>query len=201
MAHSILEPLKGALRKEAFEQVRHVQFPAGTTLFTAGDHCQGLPLIITGRVKVQMTGLSGNSIVLYRIDPDDICTLSIGCLMTGRAYRAEAIAEEVVEAAILPRGLFDRLMSESSEFRLGIMESYGRRLDNLMLLVEEVAFRRMDQRLEEWLEVHVVGGSVAITHQELAFELGTAREVISRLLKELERRGKIILSRGRIHGR
>src|SRR5690554_7210126 len=86
-----------------------------------------------------MTGLSGHSIVLYRMGSDDICTLSIGCLMTGRSYRAEAIVEEETEAAIIPRGLFDRLMDQSAEFRLGIMESYGRRLDDLMLLVEEVA--------------------------------------------------------------
>lgn len=196
--HSILDSLNETLRKETLDKVRAMQFPPGQILFSAGQHCQGLPLVIGGRVKVQMTGISGHSIVLYRMGVDDICTLSIGCLMTGRPYRAEAVVEEDAEALMIPRGVFDRLMNQSAAFRLGIMESYGRRLDDLMLLVEEVAFRRMDTRLEEWLLARADGGSVVITHQELAVELGTAREVVSRLLKELERRDMVKLSRGKI---
>ncbi|PHQ24237.1 Crp/Fnr family transcriptional regulator [Marinobacter guineae] len=196
--HSILDTLPESLRRDALSNVKTVRIEQGRILFRAGDPCQGLPLVLNGTVKVQMTGVSGNSIVLYRMGSDDICTLSIGCLMTGHGYRAEAVVEEDAEAAMVPRGLFDRLMDQSASFRLGIMESYGRRLDDLMLLVEEVAFRRMDERLERWLEVRAGQGAITITHQELAVELGTAREVISRLLKELERRGKLRLSRGRI---
>jgi CRP/FNR family transcriptional regulator len=155
-------------------------------------------MVMGGRIKVQMTGVSGHSIVLYRLEADDICTLSIGCLMTGRAYKAEAVVEEEALALMIPRSVFERLMDQSVGFRLGIMESYGRRLDDLMLLVEEVAFRRMDQRLEEWLLVRAARGPVIITHQELAVELGTAREVVSRLLKELERRNMVRLARGKI---
>lgn len=196
--HSILDSLSDTLRKETLEKARVMTFPAGQILFSAGQHCQGLPLVVGGRVKVQMTGASGHSIVLYRMENDDICTLSIGCLMTGRAYRAEAVVEDGAEALMIPRGAFDRLMDQSAGFRLGIMESYGRRLDDLMLLVEEVAFRRMDKRLEEWLLARGARGPVMITHQELAVELGTAREVVSRLLKELERRDMVRLSRGKI---
>jgi CRP/FNR family transcriptional regulator len=196
--HSILQTLPEPLRSQALERIQFMTFPAGQVLFTAGERCHGLPLVLSGSVKVQMTGVSGHSIVLYRMGADDICTLSIGCLMTGRGYRAEAVVEEETEAAMIPRGLFDRLLEQSPEFRLGIMESYGRRLDDLMLLVEEVAFRRMDERLAEWLAARAAQGTIAITHQELAIELGTAREVVSRLLKELERRGQVRLSRGRI---
>ncbi|AOY88253.1 Crp/Fnr family transcriptional regulator [Marinobacter salinus] len=196
--HSILDALPEDLRAETLSGLPTMRFEHGKILFRAGDPCQGLPLVLNGTVKVQMTGVSGNSIVLYRMGSDDICTLSIGCLMTGHGYRAEAVVEDSAEAAMLPRGLFDRLMAQSASFRLGIMASYGHRLDDLMLLVEEVAFRRMDERLERWLEARAGQGSIAITHQELAVELGTAREVISRLLKELERRGKLRLSRGRI---
>ncbi|MBU2874617.1 Crp/Fnr family transcriptional regulator [Marinobacter salexigens] len=194
--HSILETLPRELQKEALESIRIMRFPPGKVLFQAGEHCQGLPLMLSGAVKVQMTGVSGNSIVLYRMGADDICTLSIGCLMTGYGYRAEAVVEEESEAAMVPRGLFDRLMDQSAAFRLGIMESYGRRLDDLMLLVEEVAFRRMDERLEEWLQAR--RSPIHITHQELAVELGTAREVVSRLLKELERKSRVRLARGKI---
>jgi len=194
--HSVLETLPGELQKDALESIQVMRLPPGKILFRAGEHCQGLPLMLSGAVKVQMTCVSGNSIVLYRMGADDICTLSIGCLMTGYGYRAEAIVEEESEAAMIPRGLFDRLMDQSAAFRLAIMESYGRRLDDLMLLVEEVAFRRMDERLDEWLSAR--RSPIHITHQELAVELGTAREVVSRLLKELERKGRVQLSRGRI---
>lgn len=196
--HSILDILNETLRKETLEKVHEMEFPPGQVLFSAGQNCQGLPLVVGGRIKVQMTGVSGHSIVLYRMEGDDICTLSIGCLMTGRAYRAEAVVEEQARVMMIPRGVFDRLMDQSAGFRLGIMESYGRRLDDLMLLVEEVAFRRMDERLEEWLLGRAARGPVLITHQELAVELGTAREVVSRLLKELEKRDMVRLSRGRI---
>ncbi|MBO6849577.1 MAG: Crp/Fnr family transcriptional regulator [Marinobacter sp.] len=197
-SHSILDTLTNSLRKETLETVRVARFPPGQILFRAGEDCQGLPLIVGGRIKVQMTGVSGHSIVLYRLEADDICTLSIGCLMTGRAYRAEAVVEEEAEALLIPRGAFDRLMDQSAGFRMGVMESYGRRLDDLMLLVEEVAFRRMDQRLAEWLLERADRGPVVITHQQLAVELGTAREVVSRLLKELERHDKVRLARGKI---
>lgn len=198
MSHSILDALTPDLRREALASIQTIEIGEGEVLFRAGDRCQALPLVLDGGVRVQMTGVSGHSIVLYRMAADDICTLSIGCLMTGQGYRAEAVTEEPTRAALVPVGLFDRLMAQSAEFRLGIMASYGRRLDDLMLLVEEVAFRRMDTRLDEWLRAHGGEGFVAITHQELAIELGTAREVVSRLLKEFERKGRVRLSRGRI---
>lgn len=198
--HSILETLNDSLRNDTLEGISTLRVPPGQILFSAGEHCKGLPLVLGGSIKVQMTGLSGHGIVLYRMGADDICTLSIGCLMTGRGYRAEAVVEEEAETAIIPRGLFDRLMDQSADFRLGIMESYGRRLDDLMLLVEEVAFHRMDERLEEWLLARAAQGQrvLTITHQELGVELGTAREVVSRLLKELERKEQVKLARGRI---
>lgn len=199
-AHSIFDTLSDNLKRETMDEIQVMRVPAGQVLFRAGEHCQGLPLVVKGGVKVQMTGASGHSIVLYRMTADDICTLSIGCLMTGQGYRAEAVVEEETEAAMIPRPLFDQLMEQSSHFRLGIMESYGRRLDDLMLLVEEVAFHRMDERLEEWLLARGNQGQrvLSITHQELGVELGTAREVISRLLKELERKDQVRLSRGKI---
>lgn len=196
--HLILDTLPLALKREVETTLKLLTLPAGAIVFRAGDHCLGLPLVVRGSVKVQMTGVSGNRIVLYRMGANDICTLSIGCLMSGHGYRAEAVVEEAAEAIMLPRPLFARMMADSAEFRAGIMASYGRRLDDLMLLVEEVAFRRMDERLNDWLAVRAKQGEITITHQELAVELGTAREVVSRLLKELERQGRVVLARGRI---
>lgn len=198
MKHPILEMLPPRLKREAATALPLMALPVGKVIFSPGDSCKGLPLVVSGSVKVQMTGVSGNRIVLYRMGADDICTLSIGCLMSGHGYRAEAVVEESAEALMVPQRLFDQMMADSAEFRAGIMASYGRRLDDLMLLVEEVAFRRMDERLEQWLAARASNGTIAITHQELAVELGTAREVVSRLLKELERQGRVVLARGRI---
>lgn len=198
MKHSILETLPPLLKREAENTLTVADLPAGKVIFGPGDTCAGLPLVISGSVKVQMTGVSGNRIVLYRMGSNDICTLSIGCLMSGQPYRAEAVVEETAAAIMVPRRMFDQMMAASAAFRAGIMASYGRRLDNLMLLVEEVAFRRMDERLDEWLAARSEQHIINITHQELAVELGTAREVVSRLLKELERRGHVALARGQI---
>lgn len=196
--HKMFESLEPELRKLAEAQCQLVALKTGQVVFRAGDQCPGLPVVLAGSVKVQMTGASGNGIVLYRMYQNDMCTLSIGCLMTGVGYRAEAIAEEESQALLVPRPLFERMMAESEEFRRRVLASYGKRLDDLMLLVEEVAFQRMDQRLEEWLQNHRGDGCIVITHQQLAVELGTAREVVSRLLKELERQGRLQLGRGRI---
>lgn len=198
MKHPILEVLPPPLKREAESTLTAMNLPVGKVIFSPGDACAGLPLVVSGSVKVQMTGVSGNRIVLYRMGGNDICTLSIGCLMSGHGYRAEAIVEEAAKAIMVPHQLFDQMMAVSAEFRAGIMASYGRRLDDLMLLVEEVAFRRMDERLEAWLAARAMQGTISITHQELAVELGTAREVVSRLLKELERQGRVMLARGRI---
>jgi CRP/FNR family transcriptional regulator, anaerobic regulatory protein len=196
--HSALDSLPAELRESALREAHAVELPVGARIFGPGDACAGLPLVISGSVRVQMTGASGNEIVLYRIGPDDMCTLSIGCLMAQRSYAAEAIVEEPTRGLLLPATLFDRLMDASAAFRRHIMSSYGSRLDSLMLLVEEVAFRRMDRRLAHCLLERSRGSSVEATHQHLAAELGTAREVVSRVLKELERGQVVRLERGRI---
>lgn len=198
MKHAILDALPAPLSYEAQTALRVITLDPGQVVFRAGDHCDGLPLVVSGTIKVQMTGGAGNQIVLYRLRGDDICTLSIGCLMTGNGYRAEAFVEETAQAIMVPETLFNRMMDGSAAFRAGIMASYGRRLDDLMLLVEEVAFRRMDERLNEWLATRALGSFITITHEELAVELGTAREVVSRLLKELEKQGRVVLGRGYI---
>ena len=198
MTHAIFDSLSPQLLTLAEQQCQVLNLTAGQQVFGAGDACGGLPVVLAGSIKVQMTGASGNGIVLYRMAANDMCTLSIGCLITGVGYRAEAIVEQDSTAILVPRALFNQMMAESVEFRYRVLASYGKRLDELMLLVEEVAFQRMDQRLLEWLEQRRPQGTIVITHQELAVELGTAREVVSRLLKELEREGKVSLGRGKI---
>lgn len=198
LRHPALARLLPSVQKLALQRVQVMDLPAGYRIIGPGEACPGLPLVLDGSVRVQMVGASGNEIVLYRIGADDLCTLSVGCLIAERPFQAEALVEEPTRVALLPAGLFDQLMESSGSFRRYILASYGGRLAELMLLVEEIAFRRMDQRLAACLLARARDGVVEATHQVLAVELGTAREVVSRLLKEFERADIVRLERGRV---
>lgn len=196
--HPVFAGLDDRIQTRITREARHMRLAAGTRVFEAGSHCEGLPLVLSGTIRLQMTACSGQEITLYRIAEGDVCPLSLSALMQGDGYRAEAIVEDTAEVVILPFGLFDELMANSAAFRRQILGFFSSRLDALMVLVEEVAFRRMDQRLGAWLRDKVAQSPVQITHQALAAELGTAREVVSRLLKGFERAGHVTLSRGEI---
>ncbi|WP_235012736.1 Crp/Fnr family transcriptional regulator [Spiribacter roseus] len=182
--------------RRVLEGGKRMTMPAGTPVFAPGDECQGLPLVIEGEIRVQMIGASGNEIVLYRIQGGEMCPLSLGCLLSRNSHQSEAIVEKDSEVLVLSPALTTELMDQAVCFRQAILESYGQRLQSLMLVIEEVAFRRLDERLAEKLVERQFQGQLAVTHQDLAVELGTAREVVSRLLKEFERRGLVRLERG-----
>ncbi|MCC5859802.1 MAG: Crp/Fnr family transcriptional regulator [Ectothiorhodospiraceae bacterium] len=196
--HPALASLEDALASTAPGRIQLLELPAGQRVFSQGAPCQGLPLVLEGSVRVQVTGASGNEIVLYRIEGGQLCTLSAACLLAHHHHRAEAVTEEPTRAIMIPPGVFDEWMGRSRGFRDYVLRSYGDRLDSLMLLVEQVAFRRMDERLAERLLQLAQDGLVEATHHELAVELGTAREVISRLLKDFERAGLVQLGRGQV---
>lgn len=179
--------------------VRLVDLPAGAVTFRPGHPSEAYVLVIEGRVRVQMISESGREIILYRVAAGETCILTTACLMAGLDYAAEAIAETPVTAALIPRRVFRDLIDRSGVFRDFVFAAFGRRLSDLLLLVEEVAFKRVDLRLARYLADHVgADGAIVRSHQDLATELGTAREVISRQLKEFERRGWVALGRGRI---
>jgi CRP/FNR family transcriptional regulator, anaerobic regulatory protein len=177
-----------------------ITLPAGASVFTHGSPCRTYPFVVSGSIRVQMISEGGREIVLYRVGRGETCVLTTSCLLAGENYPAEAITESEVAAAILPAGWFQDLLARSAPFRAFIFQTYGRRITSLMLLIEEVAFRRVDVRLAEQLidRCGGPGGALAITHQQLAAELGSVREVVSRQLKEFERRGWLALRRGRI---
>jgi CRP/FNR family transcriptional regulator len=175
-----------------------VDLPAGQTVFGAGDECHNYLLVIDGSVRVQMTSESGREIVLYRVDSGESCVLTTSCLLAHETYAAEGITETPVHAVAIPARLFLDLLGRSAALRSFVFTTYGSRIAELMMLVEEVAFGRLDIRLARFLLKHGAGDEVGATHQTLAVELGTAREVVSRQLKDFERHGWVKLSRGRI---
>lgn len=178
-------------------EARLVRVPAGTVLFRDGAACQNYVLVSEGSIRVHKTSESGREIVLYRVERGQTCVLTTNCLITARDYDAEGVAETDVEMVVLPVNAFRRLLGLSEPFRTFVFSSYASRLSDLLMLIEDVAFGRIDVRLAGWLAARAgVSGAIRATHQEIAIELGTAREVISRQLKEFERRGWVCLGRG-----
>lgn len=196
--HPALSGLTEAGKVDLSRRARRLNFLAGTKIFGAGEACAGLPLILDGAIRLQMSGVSGNEIVLYRLQGGDICPLSLACLYSGGRYDSEAIAEEDSHVLLIPSEIAERLLDEDVTFRRHVLESYGERMQTLMGVIEEVAFGRLSQRLAERLLSIQRDGVINTTHQGLAAELGTAREVISRLLKDFERKGLVSLERGRV---
>ncbi len=173
--------------------------PAGTVPFRNGDSCETFLFVLSGTVRVHMTSENGREIVLYRVEDGQTCILTTCCLMSNEDYPAEAVAETDVSAAVLPAPGFRELVARSAVFRDFVFSTYGRRIFDLTLLVEEVAFQNIDLRLARFLlEAMDADGRLALTHQEVAVELGSVREVISRQLKEFERRSWVALRRGQI---
>jgi CRP/FNR family transcriptional regulator len=181
---------------------RLVSLPAGAKAFESGSPCDNFLMLVSGRLRVQQVSESGREIVLYRVAGGDTCVLTTAFLLAHGSYSAEAIAETDVSGLAVPRASFDRLLAESKRFRDFVFMAFASRIADLMLLVEEVAFGKVDIRLaQRLLELCDASGTLLLTHQELAVELGTAREVVSRQLKEFERRGWIRLERGKIEFR
>ena len=184
-------------RERLRTQTRAMEAPAGTRLFGDGSPCQAYLMVLAGQVRVQKVGENGREIVLYRVEAGETCVVTTACLMSGADYDAEGIAETPIQARALPVAAFRDLLGRSACFRDFVFKTYGTRIADLLMLIEEVAFGRLDQRLAAWLLHHTGGdGILKITHQDLAAELGTAREVVSRQLKEFERRGWVRLGRG-----
>jgi len=183
----------------AIQAAKKLTLPKGTTVFRDGDPCRSYLLVIQGSVRVQKISKSGKEIVLYRVEAGQTCILTTSFLLAGDDYLAEAIAETEVKAVAIPIAHFHNALSSSAEFRKFVFHSYGKRIATLMALVEDLAFGRMDARLaQRLLDKMDSEEEIFCTHYELAADLGTAREVISRSLKDFERHGWINLHRGPI---
>ncbi len=176
-----------------------VDLPAGSRIYGPGQSPQAYLLLLEGTVRVQQVSENGREIVLYRVTDGESCALTTACLMGYEDYLAEAIAETDVKAVAIARAAFDDLIARSPEFRRFVFTAFSTRVTNLFRIIDEVAFSRMDIRLAAKLvQLSHGGDTVAATQQQLAAELGSAREVISRMVSEFQRRGWVSPSRGNI---
>jgi CRP/FNR family transcriptional regulator len=173
--------------------------PAGTTLFGPGQAPRNYLLLLSGSIRVQQVAETGREIVLYRVVAGQSCALTTACLLSYEDYLAEGIAETDIRAVIVPRPVFDDLIARSAEFRRFVFRAFSTRVTDLCRIIEEVAFSRLDIRLaQKLLTLADTEGTVRATQQQMAAELGTAREVVNRLVAEFQRRGWIEAARGAI---
>lgn len=177
------------------EQAQAITVPAGTTLFEEGQPCRGFPMVVQGSVRVARGSTAGRSLELYRVTPGELCVVSTSCLFGSQPLTAHGHTTEPTQLVLLSPQGFDR-WSAHAGFRRFVFGVFADRLADLMALAEAVAFQRLDQRLAHALLGH--GELVRLTHQALADELGTVREIVTRLLKRFERAGWVELSRERI---
>lgn len=185
----------GELAAALDNELRRVQAPSGTVLFEEGRPCQGFPMVLRGAVRVARGSPGGRTLELYRVTPGELCVVSTSCLFGQHPMQAHGQTMGATELAMLTPAGFNRLVHNDA-FRRFVFGVFADRLADLMSLAEAVAFQRLDQRLAQALLGR--GAVVAATHQALADELGTVREIVTRLLKRFESSGWVRLGRERI---
>ncbi|MGD8934102.1 MAG: Crp/Fnr family transcriptional regulator [Gammaproteobacteria bacterium] len=194
-----LSELNDAVINELMNNAGKIHMPAKATAFHQGDACNNYLLILAGKIKVLTRAENGREIVLYRLGDGDSCVLTTSCLFGNARYPAEGISETEVTALAIPAEKFHAAIQQSRAFREFVFNSFSSHLGSLIALVEEVAFGKLDIRLARHLLKHCAEiSTIETTHQQLATELGSAREVISRQLKYFESRGILKLHRGSI---
>ncbi|MFQ5587592.1 MAG: Crp/Fnr family transcriptional regulator [Nitrospiria bacterium] len=175
------------------------RFPSGQFVCWEGDVCAQLAVVLSGTVRVYKVGESGREITLYRIEENGSCVLTASCILSHIRFPALAVVEQDVRAALIPASVLRDWIQKYDVWRVYVFELMSKRLADVIATVEEIAFRRVDVRIAEFLAARAGDREcVTVTHQEIASELGTAREVVSRILKDFERAGLISLSRGAI---
>jgi CRP/FNR family transcriptional regulator len=183
-------------------QAKLVSFDANTVLFHEAMECKHLMLIVDGKVRVYKNSAEGREVTLYRVEPGQLCVHNLNNLVNGLSYPIMAQTETEMQGLVISRQLFQKALEESTSFRNYVLRTLTERLSHMVDLVSGFAFDRLDLRIACWLnhqyEVNC-GKPIKITHSELAQELGTTREMVSRILKEFEHKRCIQLARGKIH--
>ena len=175
--------------------VAPMQVPAGTMLFDENAPCRGFPLVLDGEVKVSRSSGDGRTLELYRVVPGELCLVSSACLFRTQPLSAQGITTKASTLLLIPPDIFQRWI-ETPAFRNEVMGLFAARMADLTCLVDAVAFHKLDRRLAAALLGR--GTHLSLTHQALADELGTVREIVTRLLRRFEREGWVALGREQI---
>jgi CRP/FNR family transcriptional regulator len=183
-----------------FQRAQRVSLSAGQQICSQGSECSSLALLLDGRARVYKLGENGREITLYRLGVGESCILTASCILSQVPFPAYAVCETDVEAVVIPVADVKRWMGESEAWREYLFGLISGRFADVISMVEEVAFRRVDRRIAALLvkRASESGDEIAVTHQEIASDLGSSREVVSRILKDFETMGHIKVSRGHV---
>ena len=195
----ILQHSDPKLSREFMQAAIFARIPAGRDVFVEGDRIDAIALLISGVVRVYKIGETGREITLYRFGLGESCILTANAILSQQSFPAIATVEQDAEAVMIPADIFRDWVRRYDEWRGFVFDLLSQRLSSVMAIVDEVAFRRMDTRVAALLlERSRLQNPIRITHQEIAAELGSSREVISRLLEDFTSQGLIRLRRGTI---
>jgi len=186
-----------ALTKQLLTYGKLVKLSSEQHICLEGSDCEYLPLILNGSARIYKLGETGREITLYRVEPGDSCILTLSCINTFNAFPAFAISESEVEALLIPAKQVRQWMENHRTWRDYAWSLMASRLSSVISLVEEITFHRMDQRLSDYIATcdTDIEGYIRLTHQNIAADLGTSREVVSRLLKDMQHQKKLELGR------
>ena len=192
-----LAGLEANARDILSRSARIVEAPVGTIGYSEGGACGAYVMRLAGQSRVYKISASGREILLYRVAAGETCVITTTCLLGNSNYPASTIVEEPITDVIIPSPAFNQLMIDSAVFRRFVMTNYGALITDLIILLDEVAFHSLDARLAKLL-LDANSETISRTHQLMADELGTAREVVSRQLKRFEQKGWVQLGRGHV---
>ncbi len=189
------------LKQEIIRVSERYKVSAGEIILDFGQSIDVIPLVLTGSIKVLREDEEGNEILLYYLEPGQACATSITCCVSGHRSNVMAVAEDDTEYLGIPVQYSEEWLVKYKTWKNFVMNTYAERFEEMLKAIDQLAFKKMDERLSKYLhdkaELHE-NSEIHISHQEIAYDLNTSREVISRLLKQLERMGAIKLGRNRI---
>ncbi len=191
-----LRDLPAALHREFVAQAASLDVPRGAVLFDERQDCKGFPLLLSGTVRVAKAAPNGRELLLYTVGAGESCILTGSCLLGQAQYQARGVAAEDLQLVILDPATFKVLVNQHEPFRSYLFALLSERMAELMQLVSAVAFQKLDQRLAALIAAR--RSPIHTTHQSLADELGSVREIVSRLLKHFAEQGWIRLGREQI---
>ena len=192
---------EASLLLDITENARFIEADHGTVLIDIGQYVKGMPLLISGALKVLREDEEGDELLLYYLEQGDTCSMTMACCLGNTKSEIRAVSETKVQLVMVPIGKMEEWLSKYQSWRNFVFKSYHDRLNELLVTVDSIAFKNMDERLMAYLKERArVSNSKQIksTHQEIAYDLHTSRVVVSRLLKKLEHLGRIRLHRNQI---
>ena len=199
------EILNGQFEYKLIEELAEVgQYKTasvGSYLIRPGEYIRSVPIIIKGSVKIMRPDPEGREVLLYYLGGMDTCAMSLTCCLSSKASEITAVVEEETELITIPVEKVDEWMCRFSSWKQFVFQTYQKRFDSLLKTIDDVVFHKLDERLLTYLQKKITScrcSVLSITHEEIAQELATSREVISRLLKQLEKRGHLKLMRNKI---